>query len=117
LVRADTPQQLSERIGLVADISHQHDAAVHSVIGPLVVIAFGTLPSGQQPPGSRTLLISQLRERIHDNIKIVHGAVDGHFGSFGSEGLLSYTFAFPGFDSALAALGRLEFGQTEEFQP
>lgn len=117
LVRADTPQQLSERIGLAVETSFHHDAVVHSVVGPLVVIAFGTLPSSRQPPGSRKLLIGQLRERIRDDIKIVHGTVDGHFGPFGGKTLQSYTFTFPGFDSALARLGRLEFGQAEEFLP
>jgi len=115
-VRADSPQQLGDRIGLVADTGMEHNAVVHNVVGPMVVIAFGTLRAEEYSPTSRTELVSRLRERFGKDIKIVHGAADGHFGPFGSKNYLAFTFTFPQFDTALATLGRLEFGQTEELR-
>jgi hypothetical protein len=49
-------------------------------------------------------------------IKIVHGAAYGHYGLFGGESRPSYTFLVPHFDRMLAALGRLQFGETKEYQ-
>jgi hypothetical protein len=114
LVRADSPQELETRIGLVADAGHKHDAIVHSVVGPMVVMAFGTLRSAQHSATSRTKLVSYMQEQFGSDVRIAHGAADGHFGNFGGDRSIHYTFTFPRFDAALAALGRLEFGQTEE---
>src|SRR5438034_3713735 len=116
-VRADSPEQLAERIGLVADAGIEHRAVVHNLVGPMVVMAFGTLRAAQPSPMSRTELVSHMQQRFGSDIKIVHGAADGHFGLFGGDTRLSYTFTFPRFDAALATLGRLEFGHTEELMP
>ncbi len=115
-VRADSPEHLAERIGLVADAGIEHNAMVHDLVGPMVVMAYGTLRPGE-PSGSREQLVSHLQQQFAADIKIVHGAADGHFGSFGSEKRLAFTFSFLRFDHALATLGRLEFGRTEEFTP
>ena len=116
LIRAESPAQLSERIGLVADAGIKHDAVVHDLIGPMVVMAFGTIRAAQHSTTSRTSLVSHLQERFGNDIRIVHGATDGHFGLFGGDARFSFTFTFPRFDAALATLGRLEFGQTEELR-
>lgn len=116
LVRAETPEQLSRRLGLVATMSTDHDGVVHDILGPLLVTAFGTLASARPSPTSRTNLVMQLRERLKGNIKIIRVAADGHFGLFGDDTRLSFTFTFPRFDAALAALGRVEWGHAEEFK-
>jgi hypothetical protein len=115
-VRADSPEQLARRIGSVANAGMEHHALVHNLLGPMVVMAYGTLRPGE-PSSSRPQLVSHLQQQFGADIKIVHGAADGHFGNFGSEKLLSFTFTFPRFDAALATLGRLEFGRTEDFTP
>jgi hypothetical protein len=114
LVRADGAQQLETGIGLVTDAAQNHYATVHSVVGPMVIMAFGTIRSAQHSATSRTKLVSYMREHFGSDVRIVHGAADGHFGIFGSGRCLHYTFTFRRFETALAALGRLEFGQTEE---
>jgi hypothetical protein len=115
-VRAESVEQLAERTGAVVDAGMEHEAVVYNVVGPMVVMAFGA--HGPPPsPSSRSRLVGRMREKLGTTIKIVHGAEDGHFGLFGSEKFLAFTFTFPGFDHALATLGRLEFGQTEEFTP
>jgi hypothetical protein len=116
-VRADSPQQLAERIGLVADAGIEHEAVVHDLIGPMVVMAFGTVGATQHSPVSRPELVGRLQRQFGADIKIVHGAADGHFGNFGGDRHIAFTFTFPRFDTALATLGRLEFGQTEELLP
>ena len=117
LVRADRPEQLAERVGMVADTGMEHYAVVHDLVGPTVVMAFGTLQAAQHSSTSRAQLVAHLQKRFGSDIRIVHGATYGHFGSFGSDKRISYTFTFAHFDKALAALGRLEFGQTEELLP
>jgi len=114
LIRADSPEQLSKRIGLVTDAGLKHGAVVHSVIGPMVVMAFGTLRWAQPADTSRTNLVNYMQERFGNDIRIAHGAADGHFGNFGGGKSIHLTFSFPRFEAVLAALGRLEFGQTEE---
>ena len=117
LVRADRPEQLAERVGLVADTGIEHEAIVHDLVGPMVVMSFGTLQPVQRSPAPRAELVAHLQERFGSDIRIVHGATHGHFGLFGSDKRISFTFTFAHFDKALAALGRLEFGQTEELLP
>jgi hypothetical protein len=114
LVRAASPHLLVARIGQVEDAGHKHCAVVHNVVGPMVVMAFGTHPSARHTATSRTKLVSYMQEQFGGEVRIVHGAADGHFGNFGGDRSIHYTFTFPRFEAALAALGRLEFGQAEE---
>jgi hypothetical protein len=83
----------------------------------MIVMAFGTFPGVQDPTKKRGFLIGHLQERFGNELKIVHGATDGHFGPFGNDRRIIYTFTFEHFDGALSALGRLNFGQIEELNP
>jgi len=115
-VRGESPAQVSERIARVADIAVTHGATVHDLVGALVIVAFGTHPASSPESGSRSSLVQALREQLAGDVKIVHGAADGHYGLFGSQTRMSYTFLVPEFDSIFGALSRLQFGQTEEFR-
>ncbi len=115
-VRGDTPMQIGERMGQVADIGVEHGAIAHDLVSSLVVLAHGTHPAPSERQFSRTALVNSLRHTFGSNIKIVHGAASGHYGNFGSDTRFSFTFSIPHFDEALATLGRLEFGQTEEIR-
>jgi hypothetical protein len=92
----------------------KHDAVVHSLVGPMTLMALGTLREALHPAASRAGMASDVQERFGSDVRIVHGAADGHFGNFGGDTSIHYTFTFPRFDAALTALGRLEFGQTAE---
>jgi len=81
-----------------------------------VIVAFGTHPASSPESGSRSSLVQALREQLAGDVKIVHWAADGHYGLFGSQTRMSYTFLVPEFDSIFGALSRLQFGQTEEFR-
>lgn len=115
-VDGESPAQVSERIAQVADLAVTHGATVHDLVGALVIVAFGTHPASLPESGSRSSLVQALREQLAGGVKIVHGAADGHYGLFGSETRMSYSFLVPQFDQILGALSRLEFGQTEEFR-
>ena len=116
-VRADTAAQVGERMGRVADIGVEHGAIAHDLVSSLVVLAHGTHPAPSEQPFSRAALVHALQHQFGSDIKIVHGATSGHYGNFGSATRLSFTFSIPRFDAALATLGGLAFGQTEEFRP
>ena len=114
-VRGESPAQVSERTARVADVAVTHGATVHDLIGALVIVAFGTHPASSPVSGSRSSLVQALREQLVSDVKIVHGAADGHYRLFGSETRMSYSFLVPQFDQILGALSRLQFGESEEF--
>jgi hypothetical protein len=115
-VRGESPAQVSERIAQVADLAVSHGALVHDLVGALVIVAFGTHPAASPESGSRSSLVQTLRQQLVSDIKIVHGAADGHYGLFGGETRMSYTFLVPHFDHILGTLSRLQFGESEEFK-
>ena len=115
-VRGESPSQISERTASVADIATTHGVMVHGLIGALVVLAFGTHSASTVKSGNRSSLVDDLREHLARDIKMVHGAADGHHGLFGSEKRMEYSFWIPNFDVILGTLSRLEFGQVEEFR-
>lgn len=111
------PDEISVNVGHVADLASEHGAAVHDLLGPLVALAFGTLPVSKSSPGSRESLVKDLHRQLAGKIKIVHGAADGHCGLIGSKHTISnYSFIVPKFDLILVTLCGLKFGQVEEFQ-
>ena len=111
------PAEVAERVGKVADLALAHEAVVHDIVGPLVIIAFGTSPSESPKPGSRASLLGALRGQLAGELKILHGAADGHYGLFGGNTRMAYTFLVPHFDKMLGNLSRLKFGEVEEFHP
>lgn len=114
-VCGEDPVDVSKRISRVTDIAIAHGAMNHGIIGALVIVAFGTHPTSTPTPGSRLLLVQSLQQEFPHEIKIVHGVVDGHFGLFGGENLVAYTFLVPQFDQVLGKLSRLKFGEVAEF--
>ena len=116
-VRGDKPNELSERVARVANLAVAHEAVVHDIVGALVVFAFGTLPPALPNSGKRLSLVDVLRKELPGDLKIVHGGADGHYGLFGGETRMAYTFLVPHFDKMLGNLSRLKFGEVEEFRP
>ncbi len=114
-VRDESPVQVCERIARVTHLATTHGATVHDLVGALVIVAFGTHSASLPDSGSRSSLVQALREQLAGDVKIVHGAADGHYGLFGSETRMSYSFLVPQFDQILGTLSRLQFGESEEF--
>jgi hypothetical protein len=114
-VRGENPAEISERAARVADLAASHEAMVYDLVSGLVIMAFGTLRASPEC-GGRPALVLALNQQLGGDIKILHGAADGHYGLFGKELRLWNTFLVPHFDRMLAALGRLQFGETREYQ-
>ena len=115
-VHGDTPEEISGRVGRVAEIAVSHNGVVHNLIGPLVVVAFDTIRTTAPITGARQSLVEHLNRELSSHLKIVHGAADGHYGLIGSGSRMAYSFLLPRFDAMLGTLSRLEFGEIEEFQ-
>jgi len=115
-VKGDNSARVAQHMARVADLAIAHGGVVHDLVGGLVVVAFGTHPALSVESKGRPALVDALQREFAGDVKIVHGAADGHYGLVGSEGRMSYTFLVPKFDEMLGALGRLGFGQIEEFQ-
>jgi hypothetical protein len=114
-VRGENPAQISERVAQVAELAATHDAMVYDMVSALIIMAFVTHPTSPGPD-HRSALVHAMNEQLGADIKILHGAADGHYGLFGGKSRFSYTFLVPHFDRMLAALGRLQFGETKEYQ-
>lgn len=117
LVRGNTPTVLTARAGQVADIAAQHGAVVHDLVCSLVVAGFGTLPVRQDPPGARLALVEELRRALGDDVKILHGKGRGFFGIIANDSHPSHTFILAEFETLLAVLSQMNFGQADEFAP
>jgi hypothetical protein len=115
-VRGESPAEISERVAGVADLAASHGAMVYDMVSALVIMAFGAHPTSSPAPDDRSALVHAMHEQLGADIKILHGAGDAHYGIFGGKSHLSYTFLVPHFDRMLAALGRLQFGETKEYQ-
>jgi hypothetical protein len=115
-VRGESTAEISERVARVADLAVNHGAIVYDMVSALVIMAFCTHPTSSPSSNDRASLVHAMHEQLGANIKILHGAADGHYGIFGGESRLSYTFLVPHFDRMLAALGRLQFGETKQYQ-
>lgn len=113
-VRGNSVEQNSKRMALVSDLAMKNGWVVEHFVSSLVIIVSGMFPNRQHPASSRRDLTKELHQQLDDDIKIVHGATDGHFGGFGSSTRFAYTFLIPKFDSVLARLGQIEFGNIEE---
>lgn len=118
LVRGESAEVISRRIGEVADLSQKHSAVLYTVTGPLVAMAFGSQPWFPASAAARLALVNDLLTCLGENVKVVHGGCTGHVGLFGSlKSTANYTFLVPRFDAVLGILARLEFGRVEEFAP
>ncbi len=67
-VRGDTPAQVAERMGRVADIGVEHGALAHGLVSALVVPAYGTHRAPSEQPFSRTALVEALRHEFGGDI-------------------------------------------------
>jgi hypothetical protein len=116
-VQGQSAEHISERMGAVAEVALDHDAFVDSLISSLVVIVYGVLHFSDRPKGDRPTLARSLEQRFDNQIKIIHGTRFGHFGNLGGRSgqRWSYSFIIPGFLDALAALSKMNFGETMEF--
>jgi len=101
----------------VADLGTERGAMVFRAYGQTIIMAFGTFPPAQHSAGARNALVAELRKELGEDVRIVHGAVDGQFGNFGSETRIDYNFTFPRFKETLARLDQMEFGQAQEVCP
>jgi hypothetical protein len=113
MVRGDSPQEISRRMGRVAELGAERGAAADALTSGLVVLSFGTLP--QRGPGDRGGLIAALLLDLAADMKAVHGAGPGWFGTLGGPTRYAYGFILPHLEHALGRLAAMPFGDTEEY--
>jgi len=82
-VRGESPAEISERVARVASLAATHNAMVYDMVSALVIMAFGTQPKSSPGSGDRSSRVHALHEQLGADIKILHGAADGHYGLFG----------------------------------
>jgi len=114
LLRADTPEQLSDAMSVVTNAAKIYGAIVFDVAGPLIIMAIGTHGPVEGSSVLRAKLVADVHQRLGTNVKTVHGVADGHFGLFGNKTRINYTFTFDCFETALATLIQIQFGKVQE---
>ncbi len=111
-VQGSSAQQISERMGMVADLAIQHKGVVDSLISSLVIVVFGMFPNENEK--NRFSLVNALQEKFGSEIKIIHGSEKGHCGNLGGKNRLSYSFIIPSFLEAIKQLSSANFGEVKE---
>jgi hypothetical protein len=115
-VRGETPQIVSERMGLVTELTSQHGGSVTEMVSGIVVITYGLFTFESDAEPNPLGLLEALHTQLADNVKIVHGKARGHFGNLGSKYRRSFSFIVPGFLDALSILAALPYGETRELE-
>lgn len=111
-VRGHDAQQISERMGIVADLGVQHKGLVDCLVSSLVVMVFGMAPHDSDK--NRFTFVSALHEKLGKEVKIVHGSERGHVGMIGGNVRLSHSFIIPSFLEAIEQLIASDFGDIKE---
>jgi len=108
----DQHDMYNDALGAIIDISHENKGTVMDVIGSLVFIAFN-LPGLEQdnPEQLRQSTVDALIRELNESIRILHGRVNTHTGTFGNKQRASYTAFFPDFDKYLMKLVSLNNGE------
>jgi len=115
-VRGETPQVVSQRMGLVADLAVLHRATVYDLVSGIVIGAYGLLADEGDPVQNRLNFWASLSTDLKGDVKMVHGTTAGHFGNIGGKDRISFSFIAPGFLDALAVLAALPFGEACEHE-
>ena len=115
-VRGETPEIISERMGLVSDLAVQQGGIVYDLISGIVIIAYVLVEHESDPGQRRANLCNSARSQLATNVKMVHGTALGHHGLLGNSPRMSFSFIVPGFLDALAKLAALPYGETCELK-
>jgi hypothetical protein len=111
LVRGETAEAVSERVGRVADIAMKQAAVIHTIISSLVVMTCGMPPAHPTAAeGNRFSLVRELAQALGENIKIVHSSRDCSYGNVGGPRRFFHTFITADLNQILAQLSSAEFG-------
>ena len=88
-----------------------------TISGSLVVAAFG-IPvwpeDHDKSVENRTAAVTRLINGLGLNVIVAFGDRDGYFGNIGGKRRLSYSFVVPESGGCLAALIKLDYGQSAE---
>ena len=95
-------------MGWVVDIGIKFEAQVDIASGAYVCLWFrpGT-------PTERLKLVDELKSKLGDDLKLIHGSEHGSWGVFTCSKLAHYGFAIRRFDSVLGQLALMRFGETK----
>lgn len=112
-VRANDPDGISALMGQVAEIAIAEGAYVDGMVSGSVLMLFGIHPNTR--PENRVSLVRKLVQRVGADIKIVHGATPGHYGTLGGPTCFNWSVIIPEFEEIQRALSDLEYGASLAF--
>ena len=98
-VTGDTPEEITQRIGAIAEISKSHGGMVADVLRQLVIVSFLDLLRNSPMRDKRMALVEHLSRAWPGQLKMVHGVTGWRDGKF---------------DIMLGKLDLLDLGQIEE---
>jgi hypothetical protein len=114
LVEADTDARLNELIGAVTEEATNSDGTVLSILGPLILIAFGMPRLQANAAELRVALVRQLAVRFGPSLRIVHGRWYSLVGNIGGPRRFTYTAVPTKFAEVLAKISRSNPGDVSE---
>jgi hypothetical protein len=106
----------SKRVETVCSEAIRLDATIFNIVGSLAVIAVGDFQewTTERRRDTRRKLVTELRQKLGTEIKIVHGSGRAAVGNFGNDSRFCYSFWIPNWAEALGMLGDVEFGEAKE---
>ena len=111
-VNGISAQEISNRMGLIADLALEHNGFVDSMVSSIVLVIYGIFPT--QPGKSRHTLIEALSNKFGSEIKVVHGKTVGHYGNLGGPQRMSFSFIILEFLDLITQLAAIDFGVIKE---
>ena len=113
-VRGETPEIISQRMGIVAELAVSHKAMVDNMFSGIVIVTFGIIDfdSSRDRDGLSIAILKELQE----NAKFIYGSTIAHCGNIGSPRLMAFSFVIPGFLDVLSELRNLPFGEKKEWK-
>jgi hypothetical protein len=117
-VQGATAEEVSQRMGKIAELALAHDTQVEVLISGMVILSRGTLPQHLElktlDPFILTLL--EIQKELSENVRIIFKKEFAHFGNLGSPARFSYGFIAPSFLKTVQQIADVPFGKILELE-
>lgn len=115
MVRGSTPDQISERMGIISELAEGHGGITDALLSGIVAIIWH--PSAANLESARKRFTRQLAELFPTDSKLLHGSSPGHLGNLGGPKIMSFSFILSDTEKIIGTWNALPFGTFEEWRP
>lgn len=99
----------------IIEQSSEHGAILEQIMGPIVLLSYGTLKSTISEPVI-IKLINELLSKNKNEVAIVHGRQKAYVGNAGNNHRCTYGTMLNNISAILTELGNLNYGESKEIK-